>query len=826
MSTPKPESSADTLHRVATSWKSVSDRIDDLAEQIKGLIGDATFTHLLQQYGAERRALAAAVTDLQAVASCPEVVIATTGTTSSGKSTLANMLVGASLLPVAVGEMSAGVVAVHHHPTRRSVRIAKTAGATWWTGEREIDDAEQVALLLEKTMDRYRHELEKPEEGSRALPEAPRIDIHWPTVMGNQPERFGLPAQARLTLLDLPGLKYTNDEVNGNVVRSEASKALCLVTYNAAETDHTKQDTLLKQVVDQVAALQGSPSRMLFVLNRIDVFLDDRDPSASEAAFSGRITQQIREQIARALPEHESAARRIQPIALSSGPALLALQAASCSGPKQAHTLEKLEDRYKGLFSKDFMKRLPRSADDWSAEQRQKFLRMAREGSRVPAFEEQLKQHISTNLPELLLPKRVEDAYRPARALVQSLDGVIQAYGAAELADLKAAKERLNALHRELVEVANSKVNRLLDPLQEVVAASIGPKSDYLQKMHGSLQQLNARAREGDALAEKMALVLSMSSHLFLDNLRRLEQFVAELLSMGNSTDELLVGLPSSSRLQRATSQLARTPYKKDFWNKQSFTGKDATVVKQALSDFSVAYAETAQELLTLMASQLIERLSRELTSCTELLTESIEAQVRERCTAAGFEALAGIFRVSYQAADLKLPVLGLIAGFTEKKREIERQVVERYTDYERRFYTLFLVKHEVERSRTVTKKAVEDVLEVEGFGKFLSRFSERESSNGQALDGAVQAWLQENINLYSELLRGSLDEGVNRYTGLFVERMRELENATHRRVDEVEKSCATSKKEVLSLLGKARLWRQLEKTDAAARIDSLYSVC
>jgi tRNA U34 5-carboxymethylaminomethyl modifying GTPase MnmE/TrmE len=40
----------------------------------------------------------------------PTLILATTGTTSSGKSTLVNFLCGADILPVAVSEMSAGTV--------------------------------------------------------------------------------------------------------------------------------------------------------------------------------------------------------------------------------------------------------------------------------------------------------------------------------------------------------------------------------------------------------------------------------------------------------------------------------------------------------------------------------------------------------------------------------------------------------------------------------------------------------------------------------------------------------------------------------------------
>ncbi len=48
----------------------------------------------------------------------PTLTLATTGTTSSGKSTLVNLLCGAEIVPVAVSEMSAGAVTIEYSEER------------------------------------------------------------------------------------------------------------------------------------------------------------------------------------------------------------------------------------------------------------------------------------------------------------------------------------------------------------------------------------------------------------------------------------------------------------------------------------------------------------------------------------------------------------------------------------------------------------------------------------------------------------------------------------------------------------------------------------
>ena len=72
-------------------------------------------------------------------------------------------------------------------------------------------------------------------------------------------------------MLDLPGLSYVGDESNMEVIK-QCREALCLVTYNSQETDPQKIKTLLLQVVEEVKGLGGAPKRMLFILNKIDVF--------------------------------------------------------------------------------------------------------------------------------------------------------------------------------------------------------------------------------------------------------------------------------------------------------------------------------------------------------------------------------------------------------------------------------------------------------------------------------------------------------------------------------------------------------------------------
>nr|VFK26026.1 MAG: hypothetical protein BECKMB1821G_GA0114241_101755 [Candidatus Kentron sp. MB]VFK33226.1 MAG: hypothetical protein BECKMB1821I_GA0114274_10421 [Candidatus Kentron sp. MB]VFK76101.1 MAG: hypothetical protein BECKMB1821H_GA0114242_10421 [Candidatus Kentron sp. MB] len=283
-------------------------------------------------------------------------------------------------------------------------------------------------------------------------------------------------------IVDLPGLKYVGDELNSDVIK-KASKGLCLVTYNSAEPDSKKQDDLTRQIVDRVKALGGSPARMLFILNRIDVFLGDDNPQAAERNFTLKVTRRIREAISEALEEYTEEANAIEPIPLSTEPALFALLAESTEDASQRlNYLDELEDRYAKLFPKSRMRQLPRSNEDWTSDDRAWFIAEAKRGARIGRFEAQLKHHITRNLPEILLPDLVKDAYAPARDAIQEMDAIAQTYTLETRDELEKAKERLNVLYKELRSIALNGLSRF-DGLRELATAAEADPDRWYQEL-------------------------------------------------------------------------------------------------------------------------------------------------------------------------------------------------------------------------------------------------------------------------------------------------------------------------------------------------------
>ena len=84
----------------------------------------------------------------------PTLILATTGTTSSGKSTLVNFLCVADIVPTAVSEMSAGTVTIEYSEERALI-IKETPGALWGCGEWKNISDEEIYDRLDEVMISY-----------------------------------------------------------------------------------------------------------------------------------------------------------------------------------------------------------------------------------------------------------------------------------------------------------------------------------------------------------------------------------------------------------------------------------------------------------------------------------------------------------------------------------------------------------------------------------------------------------------------------------------------------------------------------------------------
>jgi GTPase SAR1 family protein len=275
----------------------------------------------------------------------PTLTLATTGTTSSGKSTLVNLLCGSEIVPVAVSEMSAGVVTIEYSE-EKSLVIHETEGAQWECGEWYGISAEEICQRLDQVMIRYIDSRDK-----QLGLACPKSAITYPFRLLKD-LNLQLPRGTKVRIMDLPGLAYVGDEGNASVIR-QCREALCIVTYNSAETDQPKVRLLLQEVVDQVRDLGGSPARMLFVLNKIDVFRGDNNKwPETENRFVEKTVDSIKSELAERLREWTEEIEGLQVAKLSTLPALLSLQIRQGTAKEEVSlkACERAEDQFHFLY--------------------------------------------------------------------------------------------------------------------------------------------------------------------------------------------------------------------------------------------------------------------------------------------------------------------------------------------------------------------------------------------------------------------------------------------------------------------------------------------
>jgi len=381
----------------------VFDSVREAAEQVCvnwGSFAEKVAIQLPDTYQAELEQLATDLTDADRILrdelAHPTLILATTGTTSSGKSTLVNLLCGAEILPVAVQEMSAGVVTVEYSENP-ALEIHETPGAIWEYGSWQNLSDTDIYERLDGLMKAY---LQAKEEGQTGVA-CPCSTIYYPFRLVKEANLLDLPPGTTVKIMDLPGLAHVGDEGNAAVIRNSRD-ALCLVTYNSAEIDRYKSAELLDEVVDQVKQLGGSPARMLFVLNRIDVFRADNDWPDSEERFTERTQRDIKAKLTDYLPEYSEDIENIQIVKLSALPAVLSLM---MKLDRAAAT--RLKKFFNFLIPEDILDDLVGNTQKWSDHDCIRVANAVWEIAYADRFHTYLKQHIQVNFPQLIIPQIV-----------------------------------------------------------------------------------------------------------------------------------------------------------------------------------------------------------------------------------------------------------------------------------------------------------------------------------------------------------------------------------------------------------------------------------
>lgn len=394
----------------------------------------------------------------------PVLTIATTGTTSSGKSTLVNMLCEANVMPAAVGEMSAGAVTITHSDEKLLI-VHQTSGAKWQCGEWKNITDDEIRSYLSNAMELYH------EHKQDSNIESPRFDLYYPLKRLREQVLFGLqlPEGTEIKLLDLPGLAHVGDKNNSEVI-NECRNALCIVTYNSAETDENKKNILLSQVVERVKELRGSPARMLFVLNKIDSFRHDEDWARSEQKFSEKTTKSIKEILESKLEQYSEDIQQIEAQKLSTYPALLAIKIRQMQN-SDIDICNNAINNCMYLLSDTMRseKINPFSPETWTPEEIECVAKTLWNKSYAEEFHVNLFKHIDLHFPQLIIPQLIKEYHELAgKNIRQWATQTTSAQINSSQENYDAACRRIVAIEGELNSILEAGSFRLNKPFQEI----------------------------------------------------------------------------------------------------------------------------------------------------------------------------------------------------------------------------------------------------------------------------------------------------------------------------------------------------------------------
>ena len=203
----------------------------------------------------------------------PVLSIAMVGTTSAGKSTIVNGLVGRRVAPMEKKEMSAGILTLTDS-TCKSITIHPTTNSRWSTGTITDLSDEEIYSQIRSIFEKY--------QGNEAKVTAPIIDVTGPIEWQQNRSILGLPDNLNIEFIDLPGLKTVNDRKNFEVIQKILSKAFCIVAMDFNDVDPTRIQRLLEEVKDVVKAANNNTEFLLFALNKVDDVKSDQSTACEK----------------------------------------------------------------------------------------------------------------------------------------------------------------------------------------------------------------------------------------------------------------------------------------------------------------------------------------------------------------------------------------------------------------------------------------------------------------------------------------------------------------------------------------------------------------
>ncbi len=714
---------ADVLQERLIHFKGFRDEWESFLGELIDVLGEVAVAKL--KLDADQTELAEALATFADEVAAPTIVIAVVGTTSAGKSSLVNFLCGADVTPVAAQEMSAGVVRIEHIDGAPTLIIDETQGATWTSGTFEGLSATEIGSRLREVCRSYR-------AGTEVAP--PLATVRLPLRVGPA-EVLGLPAAARLRILDLPGLADVGDEANSSVVQDEVKKGLCIVVANAEATGEERERALIEQVVQQVKDLRGSPARMIFVANRIDAFLRNDHAEDERQRWLDRVRDRVQKALHGALPEHRADIDAIKLLPFSSRAAQLANALLRTSATSDVDPIAELDKNFGMLIPDELLNKLPRPAERATPTQRRAVGERVAQISGAVDFDDHLRRHLAQHLPALLLPQLVLAVREPLCRLLSSTT--------LEL------RTRIDSAERTLTDnlKKNDKAATELEELRKQMERSLAPlftpssaNSKRADELNEKLEKLADELRLGRDDRGKLEALSDWKGNL---NKERTKIFGAVRASLSKGTS---LSLPELSKknvgaLENAIKALGDCDYKTDGGKKRYDDNKAPRALIKALGCFVGALGRTLCDALNNEGRTQSARVADAL----QHLLSKQQAALREKACVISPELAVILPEKRFKAGDGPRFELDLHYDFEDIDRKDRR-----YSERVRRGGFFGSIWDFFDRGRLEERVETYYELDVPSLDDLLGSFEEQIHENNE-IEDAYFKWLQDRLQQYQQ---------------------------------------------------------------------------
>lgn len=264
-----------------------------------------------------------------------------------------------------------------------------------------------------------------------------------------------------------------------------------------------------------------------------------------------------------------------------------------------------------------------------------------------------------------------------------------------------------------------------------------------------------------------------------------------------------------STSLRDSIAALRKGPYKSIAAQGGDLSGDDADLAQKHLENFAAALSSLATRLVERESAIQSDRVRDTLIRCQNQITLRLSerATVLLKSTGNTFQGLRHVFDCHVALPPLRLPKLRFESRYERWERQwIDWNSVQR-TRQERRWYTLWLIQHDVVETEKVPIQRTDRGYRFNAFKDLLRGFIEQADTG--PLEKDFLGWLQQGLEAFDSALSASLERGVEDYRRFLYQRGEELQRGAEQRIANVEQHRQALDR-FHTLIERSRDWRRV----------------